>query len=109
MQFNLEDNKSSALGIVGQAIFAIYLAVWTISEFPGPLPGAQLTMLRKLHKFMLLPLWQYSRSTLFVLTLACQLVKPQNLCNKIILQRSAIPLTLVLFHNFQNIHHLKEH
>lgn len=41
MEFNSEDNKPNALLIVGQATLAIYLAVWTISEFPSPLPRAQ--------------------------------------------------------------------
>lgn len=36
IQFNPEDDKCTSLWIVGQAIFAIYLAVWTLSESLGP-------------------------------------------------------------------------
>lgn len=86
--------------MVGQAIFVICLALGTSSVSPGPLPRAQLALLRERQRFVLLPLWQYSPSTLFVLTLACQLVKPTNLCNKIISQRPSIPLTWVFFFFF---------
>ena len=46
IQFNPEDDKCTSLWIVGQAIFAIYLAVWTLLESLGPLPRAQLVRLR---------------------------------------------------------------
>lgn len=58
---------------------------------------------------MFLTLWRYSLSTLFMLTLAWQLVKLKILCNKMILQRSAFLVTLALSHNFQNAHYFKEY
>lgn len=42
MQFGFEENKYGALWFVGQTTFVICLAVWTISESPGPLPRVQL-------------------------------------------------------------------